>query len=233
MADIVLVPGAWLGGWAWERVVPLIEKEGHSAYPVTLTGEGERAHLVTDQVGIETAIQDVINVIEYNDLDSFVLVGHSFAGKVVGAVADRLAERVEMLVFLDAFRPAKVRTQQGAFDPAEYNPPPGSLTVPLTSAIVDAIGKDVTDSDRKMLLSKATPWPRRHAADPITLTERYDTVKQAYIFCTEGGDSVDEILSGKWGTLDGPYRVIESGHWPMITKPAELAGDLLSLIDTR
>jgi hypothetical protein len=65
--------------------------------------------------------------------------------------------------------------------------------------------------------------------DPVVLSERFDSVRSAYIFCAEGGDPVDEILSGKWGRLDGPYRVIESGHWPMITKPRELARDILSL----
>ena len=67
----------------------MLEGRGHSVYPITLTGEGERIHLAARDVGIETAIQDVLNVIKYNDLDDFVLVGHSFAGKVAAAVADR------------------------------------------------------------------------------------------------------------------------------------------------
>ena len=74
------------------------------------------------------------------------------------------------------------------------------------------------------------PWPLKLAADPITLSAKLDSVKSAYIFCTLSGDPVDEIVSGKWGKLDGPYKVIESGHWPMITKPDELVfEDMLSL----
>ena len=80
------------------------------------------------------------------------------------------------------------------------------------------------------MLSKATPWPTRYAGDPVTLSENLDSVKSAYIFCTGGGDPVDEILEGKWGKLDGPYRVIESGHWPMITRPEELVEDMTSLM---
>jgi pimeloyl-ACP methyl ester carboxylesterase len=230
MTEFVLVPGAWLGGWAWKRVVPLLEGRGHSGYSVTLTGMGERAHLSCREVGIETAIQDVLNVIRYNDLDDYVLVGHSFAGKVVAAVADREPGRTAMLVYLDAFRPKKVRAPQGAFDPSEFGPqPPGSWAIPLTEVIVETIGKDLDAADRRWMLSKSTPWPMRHSTDPVILSEHFDAVKSAYIFCTGGGDSVDEILQGKWGRLDGPYRVIDSGHWPMVTKPEELVEDMLEL----
>jgi pimeloyl-ACP methyl ester carboxylesterase len=230
VTKFVLVPGAWLGGWAWRRVVPVLEKHGHDAHPVTLTGMGERVHLASKDIGIETAIQDVLNVIRFNDLDDFVLVGHSFAGKVVAAVADREPEKVRMLLYLDAFRPQKVRTPQGAFDPSEFGPqPPGSWAVPLTEGILDSVGKDVKGNDRKWMLSRATPWPMKHSSEPVTLSKNFDSVKNAYIFCTGGGDSVDEILAGKWGKLDGPYKVIESGHWPMITKAGELAEDMILL----
>jgi pimeloyl-ACP methyl ester carboxylesterase len=191
---------------------------------------GEMAHLASNDIGIETAIQDVLNVIKYNDLDDFLLVGHSFAGKVVAAVADRAPEKVRTLLYLDAFRPQKVRTPQGSFNPNEYGPlKPGQWTIPLTEEILENIGKDVKGPDRKWMLSKATPWPMKHSTDPVTFSKNFDTVKSAYIFCTGGGDPVDEILKGKWGKLDGPYKVIESGHWPMITKPDELVKDILAL----
>jgi len=229
--EFVLVPGAWLGSWAWKQVVPLLEKSGHSAVPVTLTGMGERVHLASRDAGIETAIQDVLNTIRYNDLDDFVLVGHSFAGKVAAAVADRAPEKVRMLLYLDALRPEKVRTPQAAFDPAnEFGPPPpGTTGIPLTEAIIDRIGNDVKGEDRKWMLSKATPWPLKYATEPITLSEKFDSIKSAYIFCTLSGDPVDEIIAGKWGELEGPYQVIEAGHWPMITKPDELVKDMLVL----
>jgi pimeloyl-ACP methyl ester carboxylesterase len=231
MVRFVLVPGAWLGAWAWKEVTPLLEREGHSAYPVTLTGMGERVHLATKDVGMETAIHDALNVIKYNDLDHFVLVGHSFAGKVVAAVADRIHEKVEKVIYLDAFRPEKVRTPQGGFDPTrEFGPPPqGGSAIPLTEEIIDRIGKDVRGSKRKWMMAMATPWPIRLATDPITLSKNYDEVKEAYVFCSLSGDPVDEIIAGKWGKLEGPYNLIETGHWPMITKPEELAKDLVSL----
>ncbi|HEY6282393.1 MAG TPA: alpha/beta hydrolase [Nitrososphaerales archaeon] len=231
MARFVLIPGAWLGAWAWKEVTPFLEKENHSAFPVTLTGMGDRVHLSTKDVGMETAVQDVLNVIKYNDLDDFVLVGHSFAGKVAAVVADRVHEKVQKVVYVDAFRPERVRTPQGAFNPAgEFGPPPqGSHAIPLTEEIIGRIGKDVVGPKREWMMSLATPWPIKLATDPITLSKNYDDVKEAYVFCSLSGDPVDEIIAGKWGKLEGPYKVTETGHWPMITKPEELAKDLASL----
>jgi pimeloyl-ACP methyl ester carboxylesterase len=233
MTTFVLVPGAWLGAWTWKKVVPLLEKKGHSVYPVTLTGMGDRVHLASKDIGMETAVQDVLNVIKYNDIDDFVLVGHSFAGKVAAAVADRVSEKVKLVLYLDAFRPEKVRTPQGGFDPTrEFGPlPQGSYGLPLTEKIIENIGKDVKGADREWMLAKATPWPLKLAADPITLSAKLDSVKSAYIFCTLAGDPVDEILAGKWGKLEGPSKVIDTGHWPMITKPDELVKDMLDLSD--
>jgi len=229
LTTFVLVPGAWLGGWAWKKITPLLEKSGHIVYPVTLTGMGERVHLASKDVGIETAIQDVLNVIRYNDLDGFVLVGHSFAGKVAAAVADRVHEKVRSVLYLDAFRPERVRTPQGAFAPNEFPSPPDSWAIPFGEVVLDLIGKDVKGSDRKWMLSKGTPWPKKLASDPIVLSEKFDSLKSEYIFCTDSGDPVDEILAGKWGKLEGPYKVIESGHYPMVTKPDELAKDMVAL----
>jgi pimeloyl-ACP methyl ester carboxylesterase len=226
-----LVPGVWLGAWAWKKAVPFLQKRGHVAYPVTLTGMGERVHLATKDVGIETAIQDVLNVINYNGLDDFVIVGHSFAGKVVAAVADRAHEKVKKLIYLDAFRPDKVRTPQGSFDPTREfgTQPPGSFAVPLTEEIVNRIGSDVKGANLKWMMSKATPWPIKLATDPITLSANIERVKSAYIFCTKSGDPVEEIVAGKWGKLEGPYKLMKTGHWPMITKPEELVKDLVAL----
>jgi len=227
MTTFVLVPGAWLGAWVWGRVSPLLETEG-DVFAVTLTGMGERVHLASPEHGIETAIQDVLNVIFYNDLDDIVLVGHSFAGKVVAPVADRAANRVRLVVYVDALRPDRVRTPQASFDPRrEFGQgPPGSWSVPFSEKIIDAIGPDVKGDDRKWLLSKATPWPVKPAMEPITLSERFDSIKSAYVFCSKSGDPVDEIVAGK---LEGPHKVIDSGHWPMITMPEELADDIISL----
>ncbi|MDG7011424.1 MAG: alpha/beta hydrolase [Nitrososphaerota archaeon] len=231
MTKFVLIPGAWLGAWAWKPVVSNLEKEGHSAYPVTLTGMGERVHLATKDVGLETAVQDVLNMIKYNELDDFVLVGHSFAGKVAAVVADRAHDRVKKVVYLDSFRPDKVDTPQGGFDPTrEFGAqPPGAFAVPLSEETVDRIGKDVKGAARTRMMSLATPWPMKMAMDALTLSKNYDWAKETYVFCTLSGDPVDEIVAGKWGELNGPYKLMETGHWPMVTKPEETAQNLVAL----
>ncbi|HXE80562.1 MAG TPA: alpha/beta hydrolase [Vicinamibacterales bacterium] len=104
-STIVLVHGAWGGGWAFRRVEALLRERGHRVYRPTLTGQGERVHLASPGIGLETHIQDVVNVILFEDLRDIVLVGHSYGGMVVTGVADRVADRVRKLVYVDAFVP--------------------------------------------------------------------------------------------------------------------------------
>ena len=231
MTQFVLVPGAWLGAWAWKDVTPHLERDGHTVVPVTLTGMGDRVHLAGPEVGMETAIQDVLNAMRFREVDDVVLVGHSFAGKVAAAVATRAYPKVRKVVYLDAFRPEPVKTPQGGFDPqGEFGPlPPGQLAIPLTEAIVHRIGPDVTGARLHRMMSLATPWPIKLAIDPITLTHDYDKVQESYLFCSRTGDPVDEIVAGKWGKLQGPHTILDAGHWPMITTPQALAKDLVTL----
>ena len=94
LATYVLVPGAWLGGWAWQDVAARLRRKGHDVYPVTLTGLGERVHLARPEVDLETHIADVVNTIKWNDLDDVILAGHSYAGTVITGVADRIPDRL-------------------------------------------------------------------------------------------------------------------------------------------
>src|SRR5215211_3562304 len=100
MTTYVLVGGAWLGGWCWQPVARRLHN-GHDAYPVTLTGLGERVHLASAEVDLDTHITDVVNLIEFEDLRDVVLLGHSYAGIVVTGAADRVPERIAQLVYLD------------------------------------------------------------------------------------------------------------------------------------
>src|SRR3712207_7379490 len=94
MATYVLVGGGWLGGWCWQRVARRLREEGHDVYPATLTGLGERVHLASPEVDLETHISDVVNLIEFEDLHDVVLLGHSYGGLVVTGAADRIPERI-------------------------------------------------------------------------------------------------------------------------------------------
>ena len=102
MTTYVLVGGAWLGGWCWQPVARRLRDNGNDAYPVTLTGRGERVHpLASLRIDLDTHITDVVNLIEFEDLHDVVLLGHSYAGLVVTGVADRIPELISQLVYLD------------------------------------------------------------------------------------------------------------------------------------
>src|SRR5262245_30634428 len=105
MATYVLVHGGGHGGWCWQRLSPLLRAAGHEVYAPTLTGLGERAHLLTPDVDLDTHITDVTAVLEYEDLDDVILVGHSYGCMVITGVADRALDRVGQLVYLDGSRP--------------------------------------------------------------------------------------------------------------------------------
>ena len=109
----VLVHGAWHGGWCWTRVTPLLEAAGHRAFAVTLTGLGDRAHLSAPSVDLETHITDVVSMLDMDDLNDVVLVGHSYGGMVVSGAAERAWKRIRRLVYLDALVP---KHGQSAFD---------------------------------------------------------------------------------------------------------------------
>ena len=105
MTTFVLVPGAWHGGWWFEPLARKLREHGHEAHAVTLTGVGDRSHLLTSSVNLDTHIQDVVNVLENERIEDAVLCGHSYGGMVVSGVADRVPERLRALVYADAFVP--------------------------------------------------------------------------------------------------------------------------------
>src|SRR6185437_2887529 len=103
MSTYVLVHGAWHGGWCWKRVRKPLQAQGHEVFTPTLTGIGERSHLLSPQVNLETHIEDVVNLIRWEELSNVVLCGHSYGGAVISGVADRIPERIGALIYLDAF----------------------------------------------------------------------------------------------------------------------------------
>ena len=101
----VLVHGSSAGGWCYRRVADLLEKRGHKVFAPTLTGLGERSHLISGMITLDTHITDVVNVIRWENLDGFVLVGHSYGGWIISGVAEQVEKRIASIVFLDAFMP--------------------------------------------------------------------------------------------------------------------------------
>ena len=105
MATFVLVHGGWAGGWQWREIASLLRAAGHDVFTPTLTGLGERVHLASPDVGLDTHIQDILMVLEYEDLHDVILVGYSYSGMVITGVAERAPERLAHLVYLDAYVP--------------------------------------------------------------------------------------------------------------------------------
>src|SRR4051812_7378387 len=105
MSVFVLVHGAWHGGWCYRRVADRLIAAGHRVFTPTLTGLGERAHLLTPAVNLRTHVQDIVNVIKWEDLKDVILLGHSYGGFVISEVVEHVPDAVAALVYLDAFVP--------------------------------------------------------------------------------------------------------------------------------
>ena len=105
MTTFVLVHGAWHGGWCYKRVARLLRQAGHEVYTPTLTGLGERAHLINRAIDLDTHIQDIVGVIRCEELSDVVLCGHSYSGMVIAGAAEKIAANTRSLVYLDAIVP--------------------------------------------------------------------------------------------------------------------------------
>src|SRR5260221_5106109 len=105
MATFLFVPGAWLGGWCWRDVALPLRAAGHTVITATLTGLGERSHLLTPEIGLETHVSDILTLVQFRDLQGVTLIGHSYGGTVITAVAERIPDRIRRLVYLDASIP--------------------------------------------------------------------------------------------------------------------------------
>ncbi|MGD9921263.1 MAG: alpha/beta fold hydrolase [Pseudorhodoplanes sp.] len=181
MTTYVLVHGAWGGGWKFARVASLLRKRGHSVFAPTLTGAGERSHLLSGAINLSTHVTDVLNVIRYEDLSGVVLLGHSYGGMVITQVADRIAEKIAALVYLDAFVP---EDGQSLFDlniPANTQMfltragDNGGLLIPPPPAKAYF---GVNDGDAARVDELAAPQPIGTMIEKVKLTGAYRGVKK-------------------------------------------------------
>lgn len=181
MTTYVLVHGAWGGGWKFARVAERLRKRGHIVFTPTLTGAAERSHLLSGAINLTTHVTDVLNVIRYEDLSDVVLLGHSYGGMVITAVADRTAEKIAALVYLDAFVP---EDGQSLFD---LNIPAntqmflaraggnGGLLIPPPPAKAYF---NVNDADAARVDELAAPQPIGTMIEKVSLTGAYRGVKK-------------------------------------------------------
>jgi pimeloyl-ACP methyl ester carboxylesterase len=248
MTTYVLVGGAWLGGWAWRPVTRQLRARDHDVHPVTLTGLGDRSHLATPATDLDTYLDDVVNLVEFEDLHDVVLVGHSYAGHVVTGVADRVSERVAQLVYLDA----GPSPDGAAF--VDLQPPPArelierlvdqggdGWRIPLPAwedlegvmgASLEGLGPD----ERRRMRGRAVAQPVRTWTQPLPLKNpARDQLPKALVSCSIPLAQVREMIAAghPWfAELAGPqWSLLElpTGHWPMFSVPDALAGLLHEL----
>jgi pimeloyl-ACP methyl ester carboxylesterase len=246
MATFVLVSGAWLGGWCWQPIARTLREEGHDAYPVTLTGLGERVHLASPQVDLQTHITDVVNLIEFEDLHDVVLLGHSYAAMVVTGAADRIPERISQVVYLDAgpfpgglafidASPPEARTHiEGQVEELGDG---WRLPMPPTDELAQQASLEGLDDDQlRQMRSRATPQPFGTYTQLLRLENpTREGLPKVGILCSFSLAQVQEMsASGSplAQAFTGPnWQFIElpTGHWPMFSRPDELAAALLDL----
>ena len=209
MTTFVLVHGATAGGWVWKKVAPALEKVGHVVYRPTLTGLGERTHLLTHDVGLDTHIADVTNHLLYEDLSDVVLVGHSYGGMVITGVADRVPDRIRELIYFDALTPQDGEGVIDLYDRAMY----------------ENAYADVRDQGDGWLIplkrnpgnppTKNQPHPWKCMTDRLRL---YDSAATAHIprtyvrFTADKGAGMvyDNVFKESWRRVNhGGWRVLE------------------------
>lgn len=234
MATYVLVHGMWHGGWCWQRVRPLLQAAGHEVLTPTLTGLGERAHLHGQHIDFNTHVQDILNVLDYEDLDDVLLCGHSYGAGVVLAVAHQAPERLARLITLDGLMPTPNRSYRDAY-PKFYDrlrelaieegnkwwvPMPPKWNFGITN-----------DDDMAWLRAKVTTFPMKALETTIHFQLPINSkVPHTFISCTEG--QPEEHLTAEKQAVSEQgwhYCTLNTGHDAMITDPDGLANLLLKL----
>lgn len=239
MASFLLVHGAWHGSWCWQRVLQGLAAAGHCGHAVTLTGVGERAHLLRPDISLETHITDVCSVIEAEELQDVVLAVHSYAGMIGTAVADRMPGRLAHLVYVDAVLPetgeswssthsAKTRAARIEAinaDPIRSLAPPDARIFGLEGA------------DRDWVNRRQTPHPGGLYGDVLLFdSTRVAGIKRTFISCDNPPLATIDVARvratspltwGGWWLAGSRYVAMDTGHDPMVSAPVELVRHLL------
>jgi pimeloyl-ACP methyl ester carboxylesterase len=232
MSVYVLVHGAWGGSWVWKRIRKGLQACGHDVFTPTLTGVGERSHLGSRQVDLDTHIADVVNLIRWEELSDVVLCGHSYGGCVVTGAADRLADRISALVYVDAFVPENGQSLhdtlpleqreaqvQGALATGD-----GWRVPPIPAEVFN-----VNARDRGWVNQQRTPQSLATFQQPLKLTGAIERIQNiTYVLATGWEHSpfpqfYEKAKAKGWRTL-----TMECGHDVLLDKPDELLEVLLA-----
>jgi pimeloyl-ACP methyl ester carboxylesterase len=229
MTTFVLVHGAWFGAWCWNRAAKLLAAKQHSVVAPTLTGLGERSHLLNPEIDLETHILDVVNVMKWQELRDVVLVGHSYGGMVVSGVAERMEKSIASIVMLDAFFPADGQSVIDLQSPPRREAilktaRDGATAVPPLPAAMF----NVNENDRAWVDAKSTPQPIMCFLQPVALTGARDRIVSKTYIRAANYPSVP-FDAGMSEARHKGWRIVEiaAGHAVMIDTPAQLAEQLV------
>ena len=230
----LLIHGAWHGGWVWNEISEILNYQGYSVSTPTLTGLGEKKHLLSSKITIDTFIEDVVNHIIFENLNNIILVGHSFAGSVISGVADKLKDRIQKLIYFDAVilkdgqKPFDIAPKELVEQRIELAKRFGNgISIPAPSA--DAFG--VFDVKKSLLLEeKLTPHPLSTFQSKLTIkNEIGNGIPLFYIFCNDPvykslESSREVVRKMKW-----PIFELNAGHDAMLTHPKETLNLLMKI----
>ena len=231
MTNFVLVHGAWHGGWCYKRVARLLRRAGHEVFTPTLTGLGERAHLMNASVSLDTHIDDVLGVLRCEELSDVVLCGHSYGGMVISGVVEKAADKLRTLVYLDAFVP---ENGQSLFD---LLPPEGADAMRANArqngggykvAPLRAAYFNVNAADAAWVDAMCVKHPLACFEQKLVLTGARDRVPRRVYILASGWDSASFPPFAERFERDPTWRVcrIACGHDVMLDRPEELADAL-------
>lgn len=235
-APIVLVHGAWHGGWCWSRVAARLRAAGHDVFTPTLTGLGERRHLISPQVTLDTHIDDVVNLLAFEELEGAMLVGHSYAGIVISGVADRAAARLRQLVFLDALLLEPGKSLFSDFPPAvvaqrlqAIRDTGGGVGAPAPLSPAAFGVKDPADA--AWVSRHLTPQPVGTYLQPLLLRAPLGNgLPKTYVECTVDPIATLEPTKARVRNDAGwRLRTLATGHDAMVAAPGPLADLLIDL----
>ncbi len=244
MPTFVLVHPAWFGGWCWNKVVPQLRSAGQAVYAPTLTGLGERAHLAHPGVSLSLHIEDVVNMLEFEDLNAVTLVGSSSGGSVITGVVDRVPDRVERVVYLDAFLPSDGQSTGELVPPNRWaamkqlveSEGYGWLLPRFSPAPWEPFAREaweVSEEDLSWVLSRLRPTPVRHFTEPMQLRHSDvggPTTHRVYIRCRSNpSPQFDRWAAAAQSSPEWTYRELMLPHLPYITHPDETTEVLLDV----
>ncbi|MGH9096428.1 MAG: alpha/beta fold hydrolase [Acidimicrobiales bacterium] len=236
MSTYVLVHGGGHGGWCYQRVARLLQSAGHVVYAPTLTGLGERAHLLSADVDLDMHIRDVVTMLQFEDLHEVILVGHSYGGMVVTGVADRASERIGRLVYLDAATPVQGQSLVDVAGPViEVVRPAGQMVdgvelVLLPSPEAGAFYGVTDPDDLAWMADRLTghPWSCFEQQLELENEESLWAIPQYHIVCssTLATRNAEQMAKAR---ADGRLWDIDTGHDLMITEPERVAAALVEV----